>query len=175
MERAILLTGTVAAGKTVVAAEVGWQLSERAIPVAVIDLDCLAWAYLGGGGEHENERIDELIAANLAATLPNYRAAGIAHFVLARALLKRATLEGVAAAFGEVDLKVIRLEASPATLAARVRGRDAGRERAEHLRDLPGFTRAVAEAGLEDATISNDGRPVEEVAAEVLRVAGWPA
>jgi hypothetical protein len=169
--RAILLTGTVAAGKTVVAAEVGWQLSEREVPVAVIDLDWLAWAYLGG--RHESGRIDELIAANLAAMLPNYRAAGIAHYVLARALLKRATLEGVLAALPAVDLKVIRLDASPATLEARVRARDAGHEQVEHLRELPGFTRAVEEAGLEEATVSNEGRSVEQVAAEVLRVAGW--
>ncbi len=150
MLRAILLTGTVAAGKTVVAAEVGWQLCEREVPVAVIDLDWLAWVYLGDGG-HESERIEELIAANLAAMLPNYRAAGIAHYVLARALLKRATLE------------------------ARIRARDAGHERGEHLRELPGFTRAVEEAGLEDASVSNDGRSVVQVAAEVLRVAGWEA
>jgi hypothetical protein len=114
-----------------------------------------------------------LIAANLAAMLPNYRAAGIEHYVLARALLKRATLEGVLAALREVDLKVIRLDASPATLEARVRARDAGRERAEHLRELAGFTRAVETAGLEDAAVGNDGRLVEQVAAEVLRVAGW--
>jgi len=172
--RAILLTGTVAAGKTVVAAEVGWQLCEREVPVAVIDLDWLAWVYLGDGG-HESDRIDELIAANLAAMLPNYRAAGIAHYVLARALLKRVTLEGVRAALAAVDLKVIRLDASPATLEARIRARDAGHEQGEHLRELPSFTRVVEEAGLEDATVSNDGRSVEQVAAEVLRVAGWEA
>ena len=173
MIRAVLLTGTLASGKTVVAAEVGWQLSQREVPVAVIDLDWLAWAYFGGPGEAENGRTDELIAANLGATLPNYRAAGIANFVLARALLRRASLEGVVAALGMAKLTVIRLTASPPTLEARVLARDAGHERAAPLRELPGFTRAMDGAGLEDATVSNDGRTIEEVAAEVLRVAGW--
>ena len=173
MLRAIVLTGTLAAGKTVVAVEVGWQLSQRRVRVAVIDLDWLAWVHLGGG--QESRRTDQLIAANLAAMVPNYRAAGIAHFVLARALVKRSALDGVLAALPAADLKVIRLAASPATLEARVHGRDAGRERAHHLRELPGFTRAIEAAGLEHATITNEGRSVEQVAAEVLRVAGWEA
>ena len=173
MVRAILITGTVASGKTVVAAEAGWQFSQREAAVAVIDLDWLAWAYFGPGGAAESERTDELIAANLAATLPNYRAAGIANFVLARALLQRVSLERVTAALGTSKLTVIRLAASPATLEARVRARDRGHERAEHLRELPAFTGALDAAGLEDATVSSEGRTVEEVAAEVLRAAGW--
>jgi broad-specificity NMP kinase len=170
MTAAVLLTGTVGAGKTVVAAEIGWQLSQREIPVAVIDLDWMGWVHLGP--DEKPERIDELIAANLAATRPNYLAAGIGRFVLARALLRRSTIEGVRAALAGMEVKVILLTASRPTLEARLHSRDTGRELEEHLGELGPFTER-AEAVEADAVIVNEGRPVSEVAAEVLRLAGW--
>jgi hypothetical protein len=93
--------------------------------------------------------------------------------VLARALLRRSSLEAVVAALPACDLKVIRLVASPATVEARLRGRDAGRLLEEHLRVM-GYVSATVEAlDLEEATVANDGRPVAAAAAEVLQIAGW--
>ena len=42
--RALLLTGTVGAGKTTVAATVGDLLREHGVPNATVDLDELRWA-----------------------------------------------------------------------------------------------------------------------------------
>ena len=76
---AVLLTGRVGVGKTVVAAEIGELLAERGVRVAVIDLDWLGW--LAGAADGE---IDPLILRNLAATWPNHEAAGADRAVLAR-------------------------------------------------------------------------------------------
>jgi len=170
MTRAILLTGTLGAGKTAVAVEVGWLLSLRDVRVAVVDLDWLGWAHLGDEGRPG--RSDELIAANLAAIWPNYAAAGIDHLVLARLLIRRSGLEGVRAALPGADLKVVRLTASPATLESRLRRRDSGRELDEHLRELaPSAEQSAAVEA--DLVVENDGAPLADVAEQVLRRAGW--
>jgi hypothetical protein len=170
MTRAILLTGTLGAGKTAVAVEAGWLLSLRDVRVAVVDLDWLGWAHLGDEGRPG--RIDELIAANLAALRPNYAAAGIEHLILARLLTRRSGLEAVRAALPGADLKVIRLTASAATLKDRLRRRDSGRELEEHLGEVAPYAELSA-AVAADAVVANDGAPLAEVAEEVLRRAGW--
>jgi len=170
MTRVILITGTLGAGKTAVAVEAGRLLSLRDVRVAVVDLDWLGWVHLGD--KEPAGRVDELIAANLAALRPNYAAAGIEHLILARLLTPRSGLEGVRAALPGADLKVVRLTASPATLEARLRRRDSGRELEEHLGEFaPYAERSAAVAA--DAVVGNDGAPLAEVAAEVLRRAGW--
>src|SRR6266851_604180 len=157
MTRAVLLTGTLGSGKTAVAVEVAWLLSLRDVRVAVIDLDWLGWAHLGD--EDRPGRINELIAANLAALRPNYAAAGIDHLVLARLLIRRSALEAVRAALPGVELKVVRLTASPATLAARLHRRDSGRELEEHLGEFAPYAERSAEVAV-DAVVANDGAPL---------------
>jgi len=170
MTRVILITGTLGAGKTAVAVEAGWLLSLRDVRVAVVDLDWLGWVHLGD--EEPAGRVDELIAANLAALRPNYAAAGIEHLILARLITRRSGLEAVRAALPGADLKVVRLTASPATLEARLRRRDSGRELEEHLGGFAPYAERSAAVAV-DAVVANDGAPLSEVAAEVLRRAGW--
>ena len=170
MTRALLLTGTLGSGKTAVAVEVAWLLSLRDVRVAVLDLDWLGWVHLGD--QERPGRVDELIAANLAALRPNYAAAGIDHLVLGRLLVRRSALEAVRAALLGAELKVVRLTAAPATLEARLRRRDSGRELQEHLGEFEPYA-ALSAAVEADAVVENDGRPLTEVAEEVLRLAGW--
>jgi len=170
MTRVLLITGTLGAGKTAVAVEAGRLLSLRDVRVAVVDLDWLGWVHLGDGDGPG--RVDELIAANLAALRPNYAAAGIQHLILARLLIRRSGLEAVRAALSDADLKVVRLTAAPSILEARLRRRDTGRELEEHLGEFGPYAEqsAAVEA---DAVVANDGAPLAEVAEEVLRRAGW--
>ena len=170
MTRAILITGTLGAGKTAVAVEAGRLLSLREVRVAVVDLDWLGWVHLGA--EDRPGRVDELIAANLAALLPNYAAAGIEHLILARLVLRRSGLESVRAALPGADLTVVRLTASPATVEARLRRRESGRELDEHLGEFGPYAEQSA-AVPADVLVANDEAPLAEVAAEVLRAAGW--
>lgn len=155
---AVLLTGPVGVGKTVVAAELGELLAELGVRAAVIDLDWLGWLAGADGG------IDELIVRNLDATWPNYEAAGAERAVLARSVRDRRLVEALRARF---DLTVVRLTASDETVAARLGRRDAGSQLAEHLAE------GGREADVPDFEVTNDGASVREVAHEVLRRVGW--
>ena len=155
---AVLLTGPVGVGKTVVAAELGELLAEDGVCAAVIDLDWLGWLAGVDGG------IDELIVRNLDATWPNYEAAGAERAVLARSIRDRPLVEALRARF---DLTVVRLTASDETVAARLGRRDAGSELAEHLAERG------QEADVGQFEVTNDGAPVREVAQEVLGRVGW--
>jgi adenylylsulfate kinase len=158
--RAILVCGPVGVGKTVVAAEVGDLLAERGVPTAVIDLDWLGW--LAGGREGE---IDDLILRNLAATWPNFEAAGAERLVLARSVRDPGLVNTLRSRF---DLTVVRLTAPEATVAERLRGRDAGAQLAEHLGE------PATEADGTDVEVANDGRaPIREVAESIVRGVGW--
>lgn len=168
--RAVLITGTICSGKTAVATEMGEILRESAIPNAVVDLDWLGWVHLG---PEQEQPIDGLIAVNLAAILPNYRSAGVLFYLFARSIR---TMEQVAAlqrALGEPRLVVVRLTASHETIFARLSARDEGEVLEEHLTQAVEFATDQAEAGLADIEVSNDARPIRDVAAEVLVRLGW--
>src|SRR6266516_1552676 len=129
--RALLLTGTIGTGKTAVATEVGVLLEERRLPCAVIDLDWLNWVSVGDGFDG----YDELLAANLAAIWPNFRAAGVRWFVLARALQDLGLLTLLREALPEPRLTVVQLTAPPEVVAERLRRRDSGETLAGHLQE----------------------------------------
>jgi len=74
---AAFLTGPVGVGKTAVATALGELLEAAGASVAVLDLDWLGWAHLGPGAPSP----DQLIALNLSAVSPNFRAAGMQYAV----------------------------------------------------------------------------------------------
>lgn len=162
---ALLLTGTIGSGKTVVAAELGLLLEERELPAALIDLDWLNWVHLGPAFDD----FDGLLARNLAAVWPNFAAAGAQAFVLIRAVDRTETIAVMRAALPDADLTVVRLVASPATIGERLRRRDAGAVLAGHLRESEAFAAAMDAANLEAAVVENEDRPVRAVAEDVLR------
>jgi adenylylsulfate kinase len=166
--RAVLVTGTIGSGKTAVATEMGEILEESGIPCAIVDLDWLGWVHLG------RHPIDELIASNLAAMVPNYHAAGVRHYVLARSI---GSAEQVAALRGGLDgatpLVVVRLTANKETILGRLRNRDEGRTLQEHVAQAVQFESEQAHAQLADFDVSTDSRSVREVATEVLSWLGW--
>jgi hypothetical protein len=165
----LLLTGTVGAGKTVVAIEIGHLLEQQGKSAAVVDLDWLGRLHLRSSAV----TADQLIARNLAAIWPNLRDAGMRYAVLARAILERGGLDALRVAVPDADLTVVRLTASPSTIEGRLRQRDSGEELAEHLRESLEMSRAMDRARLEDMAVAGDGRSPGEVALEVLQRVGW--
>lgn len=71
--RALLLTGGLATGKTVVIKEVVAIASTRGLRAAAIDLDWLSWTTGATIG------VDDLIARNLRAVAGTDAAAGVDH------------------------------------------------------------------------------------------------
>ena len=166
----LLITGTLGSGKTVLAADIGELLADREPRTAIIDLDWLGWVSSTPGGPGA---IDLLILSNLAAVWPNFEPAGAGRLVLARTVLDGELIEGVGEAVGPVALTIVRVTASPDTIADRLGARDTGAVLAEHLAEASEFARVLDEVAAEDFQVSNDGRPIREVSEEIVARAGW--
>ena len=165
--RALLLTGGLATGKTVVVKEVVAIASTVGLRAAAIDLDWLGWATGATVG------LDDLIARNLTAVAGTYAEVGIDHLALARAVIHPSGLRVVAAALAGWKLTVIRLAAPRSSLEQRIRARDSGSELRDHLSELDEITEQVSAAVPDAHVIVNDGRDIEDVAKEIMRIAGW--
>jgi hypothetical protein len=165
--RALLLTGGLATGKTTVAKEVVAVASVIGLNVAAIDLDWLCWTTPSTVG------VDALIAQNLAAVAGNFAAAGIDHLVLARGIVSPGGLKAVAAAIPGWELSVVRLLALRPTAERRIRARDSGAELQAHLAELDDISHRVAEAIPHARVVVNDQRDVGDLAREVMRLAHW--
>lgn len=166
--RAVLLTGTVGAGKTALATEVAAVLAARGKRVAAIDLDWLGWIHAGEGDVDPSG----LIARNLQSIWPNYRAAGVERLVLARFVATESEVDALKTAVGDIAMTVVRVLAPAEVVEERLRRRDTGAELEEHLDEHRRMTELLDAAPVEDLRIAND-RPIAEVAGELIDRLGW--
>jgi energy-coupling factor transporter ATP-binding protein EcfA2 len=169
MAHAILLIGPVGSGKTTTLHELEAILAARDLPNAIVDLDWLAWATppaCSGVSHHE------LLVRNLADVWANYRAVGIHHIAVARALHDAAEVQCVRNALRGCETCVVELVGDTGVLRERIRRRDTGVELAEQLAMLDAFD--VIERDLRpDAVVEFDDQTPEQIARDVLGVAGW--
>ena len=169
--QALLLSGTVGAGKTTTAEAVGDLLQERGVPGAVIDLDGLRRCWPSPPGDRFNNTVE---LANLTAVARTYREAGAERLVLAGVV----EVPGARAAYEQAvgaPLQVCRLHVDLAVVQQRLLRRHAGRD-AElrwHLDRSAELDAVLASAGVEDFVVDATALPVPEVAAAVMRGAGW--
>ncbi len=160
--RGILVTGPVGSGKTTVLLALDELLSARSEPYALVDLDWLAWVRPAPN----TITVREALIENLAAVSETYRRARVERLVLARAVASSEKRDAIVGALARTEVFVVRLVVARSTLEARLRARDTGEQLAEHLAmldDRPKF----------DAHEVDADRPAAEVAAEILRRAGW--
>ena len=120
----------------------------------------------------EDEWNERLAHRNLAAVWRNYAAAGAERLLFERVLDSRSLLERVEAAVPGARITVVRLRAPLELLRERIAAREPGDASwylgaAEHLQGV------FESAGVEDFAVDNVDRRPAEVAAEVLRRAGW--
>jgi hypothetical protein len=109
---------------------------------------------------------------NLADVWANYRAVGIHHIAVARALHDAAEVQCVRNALRGCETCVVELVGDTGVLRERIRRRDTGVELAEHLAMLDAFD--VIERDLRpDAVVEFDDQTPEQIARDVLGVAGW--
>ncbi|GIG34901.1 zeta toxin family protein [Cellulomonas pakistanensis] len=170
---ALLLTGTVGAGKSTTAAHVGELLAGRGVPHAVVDLDELRRSWPAPPGDPFQQ---DLELENLAAVAAVYRRRGAVRFVLAGVLEDAASRAAYAAAVG-VPLVVCRLRLAVPAVRDRLNARHAGypsvlewhRHRAGELHDI------LERARVEDHVVDVAGLAPAAVAAAVLRAVGWDA
>jgi thymidylate kinase len=163
----IILTGSMGAGKTTVLGEASDVLSARGVVHAVIDLDDLAVAGLA------DDLCTELTYANLAAVWANFARAGVTRLLLAEAIESADELSRIRAAIPDSTVVVCRLTAAVATMQRRLRTREPGMLQETFVARAAELDEVLVRVALEDFCVVNDGRPVTEVAAELLKLAGW--
>lgn len=167
---ALLLNGTVGAGKTTTADAVGALLRERGVPHAVVDLDALRRSWPPPADDPFN---GALLARNLRAVAANAWDVGAVRLVLAGVAETSADLTALASSVG-VPLVSCRLTVRASELRRRLLGRHApGPEREWHLTRTGTLAAVLEEAGVDDHVLAVAGEPPEVVALRVLRTIGW--
>jgi adenylylsulfate kinase-like enzyme len=159
--KALLVTGSVGAGKTAVLLALGELLAEQGEPYALVDLDWLCWA------SAPDATAQELLVANLALVRDTFARAGVTRLALSRYVRTEAEVETIRAAAGR-EFVVVILDAPRDALEARLRNRDTGRELAEHLAELE-----RAPAQLDYPVVSSAEGSPPDTARRVLAAAGW--
>jgi hypothetical protein len=164
----LIITGTMGAGKTSVLGEASDILAQQGIVHAAIDLDALGLAYLPSAAT-----CDEVMYRNLKSVCENYASLGVGSLLLARAIEDRAELELCSTAVAARNTVVCRLTASIESMEQRVRLRESGVSQRDYVARVAKLNVILNDAQLENFTISNENRPLADVASELLRKAGW--
>jgi GNAT superfamily N-acetyltransferase/predicted kinase len=169
--RVLVVNGTVGAGKTAVADAAADLLREREVPHAWLDVDVFRRVWPRPDGDPFAQ---QMVFEQLAVIAPILRARGYRHVVLAEVVEDAADRERYEAAFDGADVAIVRVTASEATRLARVAARETDEHwRYWHLARTVELEAILAAAGVDDAVVDNETRPLREVAAEVLAAAGW--
>jgi hypothetical protein len=168
MESLLIITGTMGAGKTAVMAEASDILTQRQIVHAAIDLDALGLAHLPSAA-----RSDAVMYDNLRSISRNYVALGVRRFLVARAIEDDARLKLCREIIPAANTVVCRLTASAETAKRRVEMRELGISRREYVARAAKLNVILDRAQLENFAVTNENRPLTDVALEMLVKAGW--
>ncbi|HYB61462.1 MAG TPA: hypothetical protein VEH50_08280 [Methylomirabilota bacterium] len=167
-ESLLVITGSMGAGKTAVLGEASDILSMRQIVHAAIDLDALGLACLPAGAV-----TDAVMYENLRSIRRNYAALGVQRFLLARAIEDEAQLNLCRGIFAAANTVVCRLIARTETMRRRIESREAGISRQEYVARVSELDVILDRSRLVDFSVSNENRPLTDVALEMLVKAGW--
>lgn len=169
--RALLITGTVGAGKTSVAAAAGTVLAQREVPHAVIDLDAICDSWPPPPDDPFNLA---MTLQNLESVAANYLSAGARRLLVAGVVETKAERERFREAIG-IDLQVCRLRADLTELHRRLRTRHASApaELRWHLDRAGQLDQILDRARVADFEIASDGQTTAELAIAALSRAGW--
>jgi hypothetical protein len=156
------------AGKTAALGEASDILSQRRLVHAAIDLDSLGLVYLPSRAPS-----DAVMYENLRAIYGNYANAGVQRFLVARAIESETQLKLCCKTIPAGDTVVCRLVASLQVMQRRVENRESGAWQRRYIERVEKLSNILDEARLEDFTVSNENRPLTDVATEMLVKAGW--
>lgn len=168
MESLLIITGTMGAGKTTVLDEASDILTVQGIHHAAIDLDALGLAHLPPATSSH-----KAMYANLQSVCANYSSLGIKRLLLARAIEDRAELELCKSIVSATNTVVCRLTASIETMQQRIQQRELGISSRHYAARVAELNEMLDRAQLENFTLTNQNRPLTDVAHELLLKAGW--
>ncbi|MPZ70283.1 MAG: AAA family ATPase [Actinobacteria bacterium] len=169
----VLVTGTIGAGKSELVEAISDVLDERGLHHAFIELDGLGQLYPPPDPRNDPFNMD-LQIRNFASVLPHLIEAGARYLVLGATIERPEQLERLRAATGATDLTVVLVKASPETVRDRIIERETGSRLVESfLKRTEKLARKIEKFGMHDLAVLNEGRPIEEVAAEVVAYLRW--
>ena len=167
----VVVTGTIGAGKSAVAAAMSEILHERGTRHALIEVDWLGEVY--PALDSEDPYSNDFAMKILRTIWPLYLETGISRAIVTMTLENQQELDDLVAALGSPPVTVVRLVASQQTREDRIRAREFG-----NLRDL--FLQKTGEIehnmecfDLGDILVHNDNRLPPATAQEVLEKLGW--
>ena len=168
MRHAILITGSMGAGKTTVLGEASDLLASDGVVHAAIDADGFANGFLPRSvPEHV------VLFRNLRAACQSYMNAGVQKFLLAEAIETREQIDRVRELLGDPQLVVCRLTAPLEAMQQRVRSREPGLLQQRFVDRCAELDAILDAAAVEDFSIANHDRSVTDVARDVLARSGW--
>ena len=168
MDSLLIITGTMGAGKSSALGEASDILALKGITHAAIDLDSLGLALLPSAASS-----DGAMYRNLQSVCANYSSLGVRRLLLARAIENCAELELCSGIVSASNTVVCRLTASIEAMKQRVRLRESGVSQRDYVARVVELNTILDRAQLENFTITNENRPLTDVAQELLVKAGW--
>lgn len=137
----------------------------------MIDLDWLCQMHPAPTDDPYN---DGLALDNLAAVWPNYQRLGVEYLIVARVVENAEDRARYEAAVPGAKVRIVRVEASETTRAARLTAREReGASRDRHLGRTDVLASRLRELDGDDLVVQNDEVSGLDVALEVLLGLGW--
>ena len=168
MDSLLIITGTMGAGKTSALGEASDILALRGITHAAIDVDSLGLALLPSGASSNGA-----MYRNLQSVCENYSSLGVTRPLLARAIEDSAKLELCGGIVSASNTVICRLTASIEVMEQRVRLRESGISQRHYVARVANLNTLTELRSYETFTITNENRPLTDVAHEILLKAGW--
>ena len=164
----LFVTGPIGVGKTAVLHEADSLLIQADVRHATVELEEIGRCWTDAT---ESSRA-AFVYRNLAALWSNFAAVGAARLLLSGLVEQRLDVQPVAEAIRGAVVTVVRLHAPLAVLEERIRLREPAAPDGE-LDGALWWTRHFEREHPEDYLVESDQRPIREIAADVLRLAGW--
>lgn len=165
--------GRSGVGKTTVGWEVAAQLRAAAVSHVIIEGDYMGQVHPGPEGDPD---ASQLVERNLAAVWANFAECGYRRLIYTNTLSVLPAMSGMFERAMGADVRIVRvlLTVSDSIARERLVGRELGSELEQ------GLEASTHKAGLLDkqaaadtARVVTDGRPVVDIAREVVAATGW--
>jgi hypothetical protein len=158
---------------------VAWEVSARlraaGVAHAIVECDLMGQVHPPPEGDPDGRRLRE---RNLAAVWANFAALGHRRLIYTNTLSVLPEMTGMFERALGADVRLVRvlLTASDATARERLTGRELGSELEDGLRTSAERARVLdARVHEETVRVATDGRPVVEIARDVVAATGWAA
>lgn len=169
---AIFLNGSYGVGKSATLEHTGDLLAEAGRPFSLMDVDWYHRSWPPADFDQGNKIIE---ARNMAAVWTNYQTAGPRQLVISGVIADRAELDRYNEALC-LEIRPVRLVASPAVIASRLRGRYTAAQEAKldwHMQRHQELSARLAAADLDEAVVDTGAMRPLDVAGAVLRHFGY--